>query len=71
MDVREKRDFPYVPNSLNSCLPGYESETKKSACNIFQDFPFSPCIYKIYLIQPLLQQQKLIIYITHTEILLF
>ena len=70
MDAREKQGFPYIPNSLNSRLLGYESETKNFACNIFQDFLFSPCTYKIYLIKPFLQLVKLIIYISHTEILL-
>ena len=61
MDICEKWDFPYVPNHLNLHLLRYESETKNSALTIFQDFSFSPCTHKIYLIKPFLQLEKLII----------
>ena len=69
MDVREKRDFSCVPNPLNSRLLGYESETKSSVSTIFQDFPFSLCTYKTYLIKPFLQLEKLIIQLHYITLL--
>ena len=57
-----KTGLPLLSKSLNSRLLGYENEAKNSVSTIFQDFPFSLCTYKIYLIKPFLQLEKLIIH---------